>query len=576
MSEETITKKDSKNKFKTLEWFIVLMAGIVLGSLEAVNCLFFNLSYYRGIVDWFFGMALIVFIIHLSFRQIFKIQDKLVLKREQVKQADRSLRHIVDNTCDAIFTIDLQGRYTFANKPTEMLTGYSTERLMKTGINDIVSPEYRPLVQEHLKVVADDEPFKYPLEFEIVKPDGSTVPVEMNFMPVKNGKGDITAFQGVAKDVTRAKELEKSREEKRRYLQAIAKVGQIILETPAILPYFEMLEVLGTASEAQNARVFLRNNGSSKDSGWKKEAEWKLKTGAVLSGADTKANYPTDENIRKLRESLKLTGKPSRSIKGNRSVITFPIVIKKEIEGFVSFTKSSDHPRWTSEHMNLLTTAINMLAHAMERQKTNEQLKQHFVSLAGAVSNALFFVDPYTANHQKRVAEMALYIGNKLGLGQERCEWLHFGGLLHDIGKATIPNTILSKPGKLTEEEWILVKSHARRGYDILKEMNLPDQVTDLVLHHHERLNGSGYPDGLGEGELSAEVRILGLCDVIEAMSSHRPYRPARTFDEINDELIAGMGNKYDREMVELILEQLGNGGYNILIGGEKNKSAVN
>jgi PAS domain S-box-containing protein/putative nucleotidyltransferase with HDIG domain len=576
MSEETITKKDSKNKFKTLEWFIVLMAGIVLGSLEAVNCLFFNLSYYRGIVDWFFGMALIVFIVHLSFRQIFKIQDKLVLKREQVKQADRSLRHIVDNTCDAIFTIDLQGRYTFANKPTEMLTGYSTERLLKTGINEIVSPEYRPLVQEHLKVVADDEPFKYPLEFEIVKPDCSTVPVEMNFMPVRNGSGDITGFQGVAKDVTRAKELEKSREEKRRYLQAIAKVGQIILETPAILPYTEMLEVLGTASEAQNARVFLRNNGSSKDSGWKKEAEWNLKTGAALSGVDTKADYPTDVSIRKLRESLKLTGKPSRSIKGNRSIITFPIIVKKEIEGFVSFTKSSEHTRWTSEHMNLLTTAINMLAHAMERQKTNEQLKQHFVSLAGAVSNALFFVDPYTANHQKRVADMALYIGNKLGLDQERCEWLHFGGLLHDIGKATIPNTILSKPGKLTEEEWILVKSHARRGYDILKEMNLPDQVTDLVLHHHERLNGSGYPDGLGDGELSAEVRILGLCDVIEAMSSHRPYRPARTFDEINDELITGMGNKYDREIVELILEQLGNGGYNILIGGEKSKSMVN
>jgi len=150
---------------------------------------------------------------------------------------------------------------------------------------------------------------------------------------------------------------------------------------------------------------------------------------------------------------------------------------------------------------------------------------------------------------------MARLVGIKLGLDTERCEWLYFGGLLHDIGKATVPASILSKPGKLTDEEWILIKSHVIRGYEILKEIDLPEQVIDMVLNHHERLDKSGYPNGVDKDQLTLDARILAVCDVVEAMSSHRPYRQARSMEEVFAELRNNRGIKYDEKIVDLMLE---------------------
>jgi HD-GYP domain-containing protein (c-di-GMP phosphodiesterase class II) len=128
---------------------------------------------------------------------------------------------------------------------------------------------------------------------------------------------------------------------------------------------------------------------------------------------------------------------------------------------------------------------------------------------------------------------------------------------MHDIGKAAIPATILSKPGNLTQEEWVLMRSHVTRGHEMLKEMNLPDFALDMMLNHHERMDGSGYPRGLLGPEMSLETKILGICDVVEAMGSHRPYRPARSSREIIQELSEGKGIRYDLDLAELIINMI-------------------
>ena len=120
---------------------------------------------------------------------------------------------------------------------------------------------------------------------------------------------------------------------------------------------------------------------------------------------------------------------------------------------------------------------------------------------------------------------------------------------------------ILSKPGKLSKEEWNLIRVHTRQGYDILKDTGFPWPVEDMALHHHERMDGSGYPDGIKGDELSLEVRILGVCDVVEAMSSFRPYRLARSIEEVLEEIKGGKGTKYDPTVVDVMLE--------IIEGGE-------
>ena len=199
-----------------------------------------------------------------------------------------------------------------------------------------------------------------------------------------------------------------------------------------------------------------------------------------------------------------------------------------------------------------------------ERKKAEEQLKHSFIDLAETVSRAVESSDPYTAGHQRRVAELAGLIGEKAGLNDDRLQGLYVGGLLHDIGKNSIPSSILSKPGKLTDEEWALIRVHAKWGYEILKDSELPWPVADMALHHHERLDGSGYPDGISGDKLSLEVRILGVCDVVEAMSSHRPYRPARSKEEVLEELKSGRGTKYDADVVDAMLEIIESGEFEL------------
>ena len=204
-----------------------------------------------------------------------------------------------------------------------------------------------------------------------------------------------------------------------------------------------------------------------------------------------------------------------------------------------------------------------------ERKKAQEQLENSFIDLAETVSRAMESRDPYTSGHQRRVAELARLVGEKMGLDKNRLQGLYIGGLLHDIGKVSTPESILAKPGRLSDEEWSLIHAHTKQGYLILKDTNLPWPVADMALHHHERLDGSGYPHGISGDKLSLEVRILGVCDVVEAMSSHRPYRPARSIAEILRELRSGRGTKYAPDVVDVMLEIIEGGEFE-LSGGQK------
>jgi PAS domain S-box-containing protein len=189
-----------------------------------------------------------------------------------------------------------------------------------------------------------------------------------------------------------------------------------------------------------------------------------------------------------------------------------------------------------------------------DRKQAEEALRRSFIQLAETVSRAMESQDPYTAGHQRQVAELARMVGEKLGLEPDRLQGIYIAGLLHDIGKISIPAEILTHPGKLSDAEWTLIRTHPRRGYEILEQVEFPWPVGDIALHHHERLDGTGYPDGLKGDQLSLEVRILGVCDVVDAMSSHRPYRPGRPNSAVIAELRAGKGTKYDPKVVDILI----------------------
>ncbi|HBR10505.1 TPA: hypothetical protein DD712_04590 [Candidatus Acetothermia bacterium] len=203
-------------------------------------------------------------------------------------------------------------------------------------------------------------------------------------------------------------------------------------------------------------------------------------------------------------------------------------------------------------------TAITVISKDItDHKQAEELLRRSFIQLAETVSRAMESQDPYTVGHQRKVAELSRTVGEKIGFNQERLLGLYIAGLLHDIGKIAIPAEILTHPGKLSEPEWALIRSHSCRGYEILKKTEFPWPVADMARHHHERLDGSGYPDGIKGDELSLEVRILAVCDVVDAMSSDRPYRPARSKEEVVDELRTGRGIKYDPQVVDILLEMI-------------------
>jgi putative nucleotidyltransferase with HDIG domain len=165
--------------------------------------------------------------------------------------------------------------------------------------------------------------------------------------------------------------------------------------------------------------------------------------------------------------------------------------------------------------------------------------------------------DPYTANHQKQVTQLACAIAEEMGLTEQQVDWIRMAASVHDIGKINVPIEFLSKPGSLSHIEYDMVKTHPQVGYEILKTIEFPWTMVQTVLQHHERLDGSGYPQGLKGDEIIIEARILGVADVVDAISSHRPYRAAFDIDKALEEIENNKGTLYDTDVVDACLKLL-------------------
>jgi len=190
-----------------------------------------------------------------------------------------------------------------------------------------------------------------------------------------------------------------------------------------------------------------------------------------------------------------------------------------------------------------------------ELRRSFEELRRSFEGTVHVLASAIEMRDPYTAGHQRRVSELACAIANEMGLPGEQIEGIRMAGLIHDIGKINVPAEILSKPTQLTEIEFGLIRVHPQVGYNVLKAVEFPWPVADIVLEHHERMDGSGYPQGLSGEEIILEARILGVTDVVEAMASHRPYRPAHGIDKALEEISENRDILYDPEVVDACLK---------------------
>ncbi len=216
---------------------------------------------------------------------------------------------------------------------------------------------------------------------------------------------------------------------------------------------------------------------------------------------------------------------------------------------------------------------IGLMQDISEKKRDAEKIARYLAQLKSAFMRTVEMAttlsemrDPYTADHERCVAKLAAAIGAELGLDADRQEGLQMAGLLHDIGKIAIPAEILSKPAKLSAVEFMLIQGHALQGYEVLKGIGFAWPVAEVALQHHERMDGSGYPRGLKGEAILLEARIMAVADVVEAMSSHRPYRAALGIEPALAEIERGRGSSYDAAVVDACLSLFRNKGYSLAI----------
>jgi HD-GYP domain-containing protein (c-di-GMP phosphodiesterase class II) len=209
-----------------------------------------------------------------------------------------------------------------------------------------------------------------------------------------------------------------------------------------------------------------------------------------------------------------------------------------------------------------LQLLANVSQDITERKRAEESLRGTLNSLRKAVGTTIQVMvsavetrDPYTAGHQIRSADLARAIAIEMGLPQEKIDGIRMAGSIHDIGKLSIPAEILSKPKKLTEIEFSLIKEHSRSGYEMLKDVESPWPLAEIVYQHHERMDGSGYPRNLKGDDILMEARIMAVSDVVESMASHRPYRPAIGIKAALEEIEKNKGILYDNTVAEACLK---------------------
>jgi putative nucleotidyltransferase with HDIG domain len=185
------------------------------------------------------------------------------------------------------------------------------------------------------------------------------------------------------------------------------------------------------------------------------------------------------------------------------------------------------------------------------RRQSAEKILIALKATIESIAKTTEITDPYTAGHQKRVAQLAFAIAGEMRLPQDKTEAIRMAAVIHDIGKMFVPAEILARPGKLSKDEFGLIKIHPQEGYDILKNIEFPWPIAQIVFQHHEKMNGSGYPSGPSGEAILMEARILAVADVVEAMASNRPYRPALGIDKALEEISRNKGTLFDAEAVD-------------------------
>jgi PAS domain S-box-containing protein len=457
---------------------------------------------------------------------------------EDLKNSEAKYRLLADNVRDVIFVLDMNLNYTYVSPSTKILRGYEPEEVMKQPPSKALTPSSWDLVTKTIAEAMELEKehreinIARTLQLEMMRKDGTTVWTEVNISVIRNENQQPVGILGVTRDITERKRVSEAlleSEEQYRLVVENAKESIIII---------------------QDTKIVFVNNAAIDMSGYPKET--------LISKSFADFIHPDDRDKVILQNIKRLKGEKIPPVYSFRVISQDGTVIWYEINAVVI--------QWKGK-----PATLNFLNNITERKRAEEELQQTLDSLKKAVSTTIQVLvtavesrDPYTAGHQLRVADLARTIAMEMGFSQEKIEGIHMAGSIHDIGKLSIPAEILVKPTKLTNIEFSLIKEHSKSGYEMLKDVESPWPLAQIVYQHHERMNGTGYPRNLKGNEILMEARILAVADVVEAMASHRPYRPGLGIDVALAEIEKYKGIFYDNTVADACLRLFREKGYQL------------
>jgi PAS domain S-box-containing protein len=466
-----------------------------------------------------------------SFNLMAENLKKDIDKREQVEKAlrdsEEKFRTLVEQLPSIIYTAALDESSTtlYTSPQIEKILGISPEKYKDNPDFwlEHLHDEDRERVLEELKRAHESgKPFIS--EYRMLSTDDRIVWLRDEAVIIKDDEGNPQYLQGVMFDITERKEAEENLKNAKDELQVI------LNSVPAIIFYKDI-----------KGRI-VRANKTLADS-------LKIPVKDMI-GKTTEELFPKKQAERRRKDDreVMISGKPKRNIiepydtpEGTRWAVTDKIPYKDKkgkVTGVIGLAKDITVQRKSEQKL----------------QQTFQRLKKAMDATIETMSRIIEAKDPYTSGHQHRVCQLAVSLAQELGLTEDKIEGIRIASLIHDIGKIGLPTEILSKPTKLTEIEFGLIKGHSQIGYDILKSIDFSYPIAQIVLQHHERLDGSGYPNNSKGDEIFLEARILGIADVVEAMSSHRPYRPALGIDVALEEISKNRGILYDPEGVDVCI----------------------
>jgi PAS domain S-box-containing protein len=468
-----------------------------------------------------------------------QIESQREIALEALRQSEEKHRTILENIEDGYYETDLAGNFTFFNDSMCRIHGYSKEELMGMNNRQYEDKEsLKKVFQAYNKVYKTGKPLKE-FDRQITRKDGTKRHIEVSVSLIKDSSDKPIGFRGITRDITehkKAEELIRQSEAKYRMLAdhmkdpvwlmdldlkwlyispSVEKLVEYTLEELQQIPLDKFL----TEKSFQEAMEFFPVQFSAALQNPSEyltpllNIECHCKNGSTL-WIETAFSFILDEN-----------GNPV-SILGEGRDIT-------------------ERRRLDAE---LLLTL--------------ESLRKSFGTTIKIMVSAVEARDPYTAGHQIRSADLARSIATEMGLPQDKIDGIRMAGSIHDIGKLSIPAEILSKPTKLTNLEFSLIKEHSRSGYDMLKNMESPWQLAEIVYQHHERMNGSGYPRNLKGDKILIEARIMAVADVVESMASNRPYRPSLGIEAALEEIEKNRGVLYDNDVADACLRLFRKKGY--------------